>query len=125
MIYLRIAVVFAALAFIFAGGLLAYGKDTTSYQCVPVNALVPNNTEYKEATQEQLRFLQAAYIVQKWAPDDLPPGDKALYKRVGDTLKVIFLDGDQACASMLLYKAGSDAVDQIGRGEINHAGKGT
>lgn len=126
--YSRVILVFAAVAFALAAFALvmpAHGKDITTYQCIPASAMTNGDKDYVSASEEQLRFLQAVYVMQKWAPDDLPPGDAAIMKRVGDNMKVIFLDGDQACASMILYKAGSDAIEQIARGEINHVGKPT
>lgn len=102
-----------------------HGKDITTYQCVPASAMIQNTGDYTEATHDQLMFLRAGYVTQQNTPNDLPPGDKALMRRDGDNTKIVFIDGDLACASMMVYKSGTEALDQIKRGEINHAGKGT
>lgn len=121
----RVIAMFAIASFLIAIVMLMFparGKQLATYTCAPLASVMGDDKDFAVATQDQLRFLEAIYIMQKWAPDDLPPGDKAYLKRIGDNTKVVFADGSLACASMMVYKAGTAALDQIEHGEINHVG---
>lgn len=118
MIIREVLAIIALFLCIFGMRQLAHGKTITSYNCMPVE----NLSGFVLMNQEQFRFLQAVYVSQLWAPDDLPPGDQAYVKRIGEHAKVLFVDGTLSCAAMMVPKLMLDTLDQIGRNDINHIG---
>ena len=97
----------------FACGPLADLKAAAEASGAPLATLTP----------EQWQFARAIAVMAPNTPVGLPPGDRALIERQGDTATLFFVDGEQACEPIALHAEFFDRVIvPVGEGVVVHVG---
>lgn len=114
------------------GGLLAGHATADQTTCRPIVAfresVLAKGGQWVKLTPEQFQFMRGVYAEAPSTPTELPIGDSAVIAIVPDedVVGLFFLDGDMSCVSPISLKPQwKELIDQIGAGEIRHAGNGS
>jgi hypothetical protein len=91
------------------------GFESDVQKCVPVSAL-KSVAKVTDLTPEQFQFVRAILVAIPPVSRMLPPGDRAVMVRSGDTVIFALVADDQACGRFLAPDFIQTMVIQVGEG---------
>ena len=116
----------AIIALCLASGTAMAAEHSQDYHCRPLAETKAGaesaGAKFVAMTPEQWQFARGVAAVLPMTPNGLPPGDHGalLIGPDGDGA-LIFIDGDQACEGIQVYKVMIDLELSVGAGDIVHA----
>jgi hypothetical protein len=125
--FLKVSVVCIA----FSGVLASYAsaQENTCQSVEPFKkSVIEKGGKWIKLTNEQFMFMRGVYAEAPSTPAELPIGDNAVIASIpdDDNIGLFFLDGDMMCIPPVgLKPQWQHLLDQIGNGEVIHAGKGS
>jgi hypothetical protein len=109
-----------ALACVVAGARAA-DIGPVDVKCMPLTD-IPHHEEFVKLSHDQWQAARVLFFSAPNTPTTLPPGDHALiHKGPSGQGALVFVDGDEACAPVILPHEAVDLLDQIEAGVITHA----
>lgn len=117
---LALAPVLAAAILYTVGFAKAEEVETVDVPCMP-KAQVPKLSEFTPLTHDQWIAARVMFYSAPSTPAAFPPGNEAMLRVMeGGTGALIFLDGGDACAPIMVGKTGVELLDKLAKKSITH-----
>lgn len=106
-----------------AFALASFAQAATVIVDVPCSPLaeIPGHEAFVALSRDQWQAARALFFSAPQTPMALPPGDKAMWRRgENGRAALIFIDGDEACAPLVIPKDAVELIEEIAAGVVTH-----